>query len=406
MRNILRRRDSLRRPIPLRRKMLYSLVLIFLGFCLGEFATVQYLKTWRGYDGKHLVPYEFDAYKNILPARGYVDTRGIRHNMQGFRRSTEVSRDKPDDVYRVFLMGGSTAYGLGCLWEQIGDFPVIKNSECIDTYLEKFLSDALPGQKIEVINAAITSTWTHHHLIYLNQTILKYDPDMVIFVDGRNDYFEYGKDHDQFSSYAYGEHAHLIMARPTIGSLAYANGFWLYRKSALAHVTFRAIRSTKRSLFDQSAPAPIDMKNALHDLETAFQNNALKMNERLALILKNEEISAVFVLQPLLVLERERMPLMASAERELFLFNLSFRPSNSEEFYKKAVDVIRPLQKSTVEKHGEIFMDGTMVFEESSDQVFTDYCHLTPKGNELLARRIAKDVLPKIQSTLALRSTQ
>lgn len=138
-----------------------------------EWGARAYLRAKKGYDGKHLYQFEFDPYKNIANTRGFVDTRGVRNNLEGFRRSTEVSREKPDGVFRIFLMGASTAYGLGGLWPHIDDrYPVIQNSETIDAYLEAALTAAFPGQAIEVINAAITSTQTHHNLIYLNQTIL------------------------------------------------------------------------------------------------------------------------------------------------------------------------------------------------------------------------------------------
>ena len=56
--------------------------------------------------------HQFDDYKNIHPTLHYQDTRGVTHNAQGFRRTEDVSATKPSGTYRVFLMGGSTAYGL------------------------------------------------------------------------------------------------------------------------------------------------------------------------------------------------------------------------------------------------------------------------------------------------------
>ncbi len=110
-----------------------------------ELAATWYLKAFRGYDGEHLLQYEFDPYKNIIPTRNFVDTRGIRHNSQGFRRSTEVPLAKSEETYRIFLMGGSTAYGLGGLWPHLQrDYEVIDNSETIDAYLQKYLQHALP----------------------------------------------------------------------------------------------------------------------------------------------------------------------------------------------------------------------------------------------------------------------
>ena len=69
--------------------------------------------------------------------------------------------------------------------------------------------------RVEVINAAITSHYSHHHLIYLNQAILKYSPDMVVFFDGFNDYYAYQHGFDQFRDYAYQERAHQMLDAPS-----------------------------------------------------------------------------------------------------------------------------------------------------------------------------------------------
>jgi len=68
--------------------------------------------------------------RTYSPAPTYVDTRGIRHNSKGFRRSRKSALRKPSGTYRIFLMGGSTAYGMGGLWPHIDDrYPVLKNTE-------------------------------------------------------------------------------------------------------------------------------------------------------------------------------------------------------------------------------------------------------------------------------------
>src|SRR5262245_21550088 len=119
-------------PVPISRRKLLVFWLILVVFVLGvlQLGAYIYLRVARGYDGQHLMQYEFDPYKNILPTRNYVDTRGIRHNSVGFRRSSEVSRAKPAGTIRIFLMGGSTAYGLGGQWANIQrDYAVIRNDQ-------------------------------------------------------------------------------------------------------------------------------------------------------------------------------------------------------------------------------------------------------------------------------------
>jgi hypothetical protein len=388
-------------PLSRTKKLLFSTILfLFVVVPLLEFGSVFYLKAFRGYDGKQFLQYEFDSYKNILPARDFVDTRGIRHNSQGFRRSSDVSREKPAGTFRIFLMGGSTAYGLGGLWPHIQrEFAVLKNSETIDSYLETDLSQMFPGTKIEVINAAITSTWTHHHLIYLNQTILRYMPDMIIFIDGRNDYYEFDPSHDQFDSYARGEHAYEIMGPPTAASLAHTNVFWLYRKSAFAYLFLRAARDAKRSLTNTSNRRPLDVNRTLADMESVFTQNALKMNERIAVLLKHENVSAVFVLQPMLILERARTK-MPEVERQMFEFVLTANRPHFEDFMHKAVRMARDHMERAIRKHNALFLDATGIYTDARAQVFTDYCHLTPYGNEVMAAFLAEQIRPTIERRL------
>ncbi len=361
-----------------------------------EIGTRVYLRVTSGYDGKHLYQFVFDPYKNILPAPNYVDTRGVQHNSMGFRRSGEVSLTKPPGTYRIFLMGASTAYGLGGLWPHIDDrFPVLKNSETIDAYLEQELSARLPGRRIEVINAAITSTWTHHNLIYLNQTILKYKPDMILFLDGFNDYYFYDEGHDQFGDYTYDLPSRVILGEPTIHSLAYANGWWLFRRSAFVHQLAKGAKNIKLMLSSPAARSPINVEQAVRAHERVFIANALKMEERSGLILRAEGGIPVFVLQPMLILERNRSG-MLGVERKLFDFNVSSYLPNYEAFITQAVETVRIREAAMANRIGGQFIDLTRIYEGVDGQIFTDYAHLTPRGNLLAARYIADRVAPII----------
>lgn len=377
--------------------ILAALILIILLTCAMEFGTRLYLRAYRGYDGVHLYQFAFDPYKNILPTPNYVDTRGVQHNSVGFRRSSEVSVAKPAGTYRIFLMGASTAYGLGGLWPQIdGNYPVLKNSETIDAYLERELGERLSGQTVEVINAGITSSWTHHNLIYLNQTILKYHPDMVLFLDGFNDYYFYDEGHDQFRDYTYSLPSQAILGEPTVGSLAYANGWWLFRKSALVHQLAAGAKNLHLLLTKHGPRTPIDVGKAVASQARVFGENAFKMELRSGLILQSEGIIPVFVLQPMLILERNRVG-MTGVERRLFDFNVSSYLPNYEQFITRAVETVRDRENPMAAQVGGLFIDLTPIYEESQGQIFTDYAHLTPLGNQVAAHHIAEQILPLIR---------
>jgi tetratricopeptide (TPR) repeat protein len=100
--------------------------------------------------------------------------RAVLHsfNYQEFR-----SR-KPPNGFRVFVLGGSSAYGFP--WGAPVAFP-------------RFLQDALqaswPGKEIEVVNASGMS-YGSHRLRILASEVLHYQPDLLIVYEGHNEFVE------------------------------------------------------------------------------------------------------------------------------------------------------------------------------------------------------------------------
>jgi len=386
------------------KRVLFWGLLVVIGFAALEISAQIGLRVFRGYDGEHLYQYAFDPYRNIHPTPNFVDRRGIAHNSVGFRRSSEVEVGRKPNSYRVFLMGASTAYGLGGLWPHLQrEFAVIKNSETIDAYLEQMLRDSLPGVEVEVINAAVTSTWTHHHLIYLNQHILRYDPDMVLFLDGFNDFFAAKPTHDQFADYSYGLPSRVIMGEPSLFALAYANAWWLFRKSAAAHVGSRAASGVMAAIKGRPEQTPLNVPRAVAGLKQVFPENALKMHERSGLILRAEEVRTLFILQPLLILARDR-PGAPEIERTLFDFNVSSYVPNYEEFVQQVVPFFVEQETAMAARVGADFLDLSDPFDGIEGQVYTDYAHLTPLGNRVVAERILARSLAGIRADIRARA--
>jgi hypothetical protein len=381
-------------PLSLTKRIAFGLILLGIVLTLFELGAQVYLRATRGYAGGEFMQYQFDPYKNIMLTPNWRDTRGVSHNAQGFRRTTPVQQAKAPGTFRVILMGASTAYGLGGMWTHLQtQFQVLNDSTTIDAYLEPMLAAALPGQKVEVINAGIPSIWTHHHLINLNQAILSYEPDLVLFLDGWNDHFFYLRDHDQFASYIQTEQASRIMGTPTLSSLVRMNAWWLFRKSAFAHVTGRALQALGPALRGGGPPSPMDPDSATAAATEVFDRNARKMIERSALILQHERIPSLFMLQPVLALERDRLARMPGIERKLFDFNLTAERPGYEQYIRRIVPIVSERVRETVTPLGASYLDLTAIYDRPVGQVFTDYCHLTPTGNRLLAQHILPEVI-------------
>lgn len=374
----------------------YILMAVLSGLVL-EALSYSYLRIVEGYDGKHLLSYQFDDYKNIQLTPNYSNAKGVYHNAQGFRENEDIPKQKQEGTYRIFIMGGSTAYGLGAMSKYGHEkYAIISNNETIDYYLEKYLETFVTNKKVQVINAAITSHYSHHHLIYLNQVILKYHPDMVIFIDGFNDYFPYKKDFDQFRDYAYQERAHLYMDQPTLEALVGYTGWWLFRKSHFVHVATKAVRPLWLSIKGSGEQrAKIQVDEAIDNLRINAENNYLKMVQRNALILRNEGVVPVFVLQPEIVFQQSKV--FSEMERAIFEEMGTHWQENFVEYKAKARPLVVEYLQRTTKKTNAPFFDLTDVFGGMKEDVFTDYTHLTPMGNKRLAEELGARILPLLQ---------
>lgn len=130
-------------------------------------------------------------------------------NAEGFRDRDSLPLTKPKDEIRIFLLGGSTAFGYGSP----------NNQATISEYLEQRLEqrlaqqkaspklykpDLLPFDKVEkkkylakpskikpgkyrVINAAVPGYASGNELAQLALQVLKYKPDLIVVLDGYQD---------------------------------------------------------------------------------------------------------------------------------------------------------------------------------------------------------------------------
>ena len=130
-------------------------------------------------------------------------------NAEGFRDRDNLLLTKPKDEIRIFLLGGSTAFGYGSP----------NNQATISEYLEQRLEqrlaqqkaspklykpDLIPFDKVEkkkylakpskikpgkyrVINAAVPGYASGNELAQLALQVLKYKPDLIVVLDGYQD---------------------------------------------------------------------------------------------------------------------------------------------------------------------------------------------------------------------------
>jgi len=100
----------------------------------------------------------------------------ININQHGLR-GPEFSIQKPDNTYRIFVLGGSTAFGAGAT----------SDKATIPSYLQqRFDSENLPV-RVQVINAGIPFINSYEESRLVKEKYLEFDPDLFIVYDGWND---------------------------------------------------------------------------------------------------------------------------------------------------------------------------------------------------------------------------
>jgi lysophospholipase L1-like esterase len=96
-------------------------------------------------------------------------------NSMGLRDDEFPAQKAPGEL-RVIVMGDSCTFGDG-----------VANWESYANVLEETLGTALPGRKVQVINAGVPGYTSYQVRTYLERELLKYRPDLVVVYVGFND---------------------------------------------------------------------------------------------------------------------------------------------------------------------------------------------------------------------------
>lgn len=117
--------------------------------------------------------YERHHYLPFIPAPSYERGKN-RHNALGFR-GDDIEVPKPDGVFRIAMLGGSTTYTV-----DVDDF-----RSSYPYRLQQVLRRRRPS--IEVVNAGCPMYSTWESLMNLQFRVLDLEPDLVVVYHGIND---------------------------------------------------------------------------------------------------------------------------------------------------------------------------------------------------------------------------
>lgn len=382
---------------------LYSIALLVFFIALLEIAAHAILSfTDQGRSttvGKRHLYHPYRSHQLNPDYARKFDSGGVTiHSSDGFRSDTPFSKQKPDNTFRIVMMGGSTLYGIGATVPYDRQ-PSLQNDETISYFLQKELQsrlgDVADGLNIEVINAAVSAYTTFHHLVYFNEVLYEYDADLVVFLDGHNDFY-YSEIYNNWQSYKLG----------TVRLVDHFNhrGLWF-----TAHTMVRFLASYSRFFFflesymhrnweDTETPVFRQPKTEHEDefpntLETVLNHSVFKSYTQFKALSDLYDFEMMVFLQPQVVFENP--DLLSAQDQKIQEITLQHDTNTRRQ-------AIRVALSDKFRREGILFQDiGELASKASASvQLYTDYCHLTPSGSKLLAQRMSGAVYGKINQML------
>ena len=156
------------------------------------------------------------------------------HNSLGYRND-EFSLEKPDNVFRIVALGGSSTY----------DVSIKNNANTFTAQLEKLLIEEYGYTNVQVVNAGVPGFNSWEILVNLEFRVLDLDPDLVIIYEGTNDV-----------------HARLVQPAAYRGDDSGRRQAWLpprvalWEHSALLRILSRSMNVTRQVSIDDFVSAP------------------------------------------------------------------------------------------------------------------------------------------------------
>ena len=261
-------------------------------------------------------------------------------NSLQFRANQDVRMPKPEKTVRIFLTGGSTAYGSGAPSQQ----------STIGAFLEQQLNHDIgpvTQQRYEVYTFANPAWASTHERIAIENLLSELDPDLVISLSGNNDVF-------------WGD--------------AGRNVLWFH---TLTDDYFQQLISMAREITGRT-PLPMPAANSSR-VEPAVVADRLIKNLRLgAFALSLQNVPWVFFLQPTLAVSHKPL-----TPRESMFLN------DDQAYYQACYAAFEQQFRQFQPGNLSVYSLADLFDQWSAEQdVFLDSFHFGDKGNKAIAERM------------------
>lgn len=344
-------------------------------------------------------------------------------NEQGWREEESISRNKPEDEIRIFILGGSTAFG----------YYNESNQETIAQQLETGLNQRVQEQQAnpddyqpeelpfyepdrdrlmekepriqegnyQVINAAVPGYMSRNQLSQMALDILPYDPDLIIVMGGYEDLMLPSQESfadipviDNYLSNPF-QHFSAYLQKPFNDVV---QSSYLLRMG-LEWWKSPEVSTTANSLVLQQNPnQPLASHLPQQPSELVARVERYRQNQR----------------QMVQLAAGAKVPLISAIQPEITGRNLNNLPTQEQEIVDELGDsYLQEVQNAYSELNKannqleELFPNNMISvnlypkYQDFSNQAFIDPIHLTAEGNNQAAQALYQTIIemPKMQIT-------
>ncbi len=338
------------------------------------------------YKGEHWVKDCFKELESISTVwRPYVQWRRDRFSGKyvhvddrGVRRTWNPECAGETGKVKILMLGGSSLWGFGA-----------RDDFTIPSYLSRFVS-ASTNRCTEVTNYAETGYVVTQEVVALIGALQAgFAPDIVIFYDGVNDVFS------SFQNNTAGLPQNEINRRREFNVLSAKTIplLWTFGSTLLKRSeTYRAAKAIAAGRYKAGDGdwtmgygwAGIDKATSERLAREVVRNyrSNMKIVEALG---RSFDFKALFYWQPLVFHKRNSTSYESQITRR------------TKEMKDSFLNVYEAVSRSEGPPGNENFHDLSNIFLDFQGPIFIDLCHVSEKGNEIVARRIASDVLSIVQ---------
>ncbi|MBK47446.1 MAG: hypothetical protein CMI94_00265 [Pelagibacteraceae bacterium] len=315
-------------------------------------------------------------------------------NSQGFGSSGEFQyfykKKKPDDIYRVVILGGSTVFGDGA--ESIKDnLPSKLKNEFIENQDIK--------QKIEIINAGVGGYDSGQEFMYLYTELLSFKPDLVLVYNGWNDQLNAVQKISKLGSEVYNNQdwidyyykpSHLNIKKISNQSFTFFGSTKIFLNSSIVSLrrffegssTFYLFKKFY-TFFGKKETKENFLPNDVIDFDSYISKYYKKNIETMIQLSNSNNFKIAILLQPILGVSDELENQYGHLELDSKV--ISYR----EDFYNKVRITLNNLNDKYKNNENICIKDISQnIFKNITSRVYEDSGHLLGKGNEIVAKKV------------------